>query len=151
MQTIEFDINGQAYRAAKLDTFKQLHVSRKIGPVVPKLLPAFLKIAESAKAGAAKDDLNGLAAAVDPLVQALAAMTDEDFDYVVHACLAVVQRQQQGNWASVWTPGGGLMFDDIDLGATVQLVAKVVWHSLGPFLSGFLAKVPAMNPAPPAA
>ncbi len=147
MQTIEFDIAGQRYRAAKLDTIKQLHVSRKIGPVLPKLLPVFVKFTESAKAGTPNEDLAGIAAAVEPLAQALADMSDGDFEYVVNTCLAVVLRNQMNNWAPVFVPGGGLMFDDIDLGGTVQLVAKVIWHSLGPFLSGFLASAQATNPA----
>jgi hypothetical protein len=146
MQTIEFEIGGQKYRAAKLDTFKQLHVSRKVGPVLPKLLPVFVQFTKSAKDGAPADDLTAVAAAVEPLTQALADMPDVDFEYVVNTCLAVVQRNQMNNWAPVYSAGGGLMFDDIDLGATVQLVAKVIWYSLGPFLSGFLANAQPTNP-----
>lgn len=146
MQTIEFEIGGQTYRAAKLDTFKQLHVSRKVGPVLPKLLPVFLQFTKSAKDGGPADDLTAIAVAVEPLTQALADMPDADFEYVVNTCLAVVQRSQMNNWAPVYTAGAGLMFDDIDLGATVQLVAKVIWHSLGPFLSGFLANAQPTNP-----
>jgi len=146
MQTIEFDIAGQKYRAAKLDTIKQLHVSRKIGPVLPKLLPVFVQFTRSAKAGEAHEDLEGIAAAVEPLAQVLAEMSDADFEYVVNTCLASVHRNQMNNWAPVFVAGGGLMFDDIDLGATVHLVAKVIWHSLGPFLSGFLARAQATNP-----
>ncbi|MGF6837066.1 hypothetical protein QF001_000933 [Paraburkholderia youngii] len=134
--SLEFEVAGQRYRAEKLDAFKQLHVSRKIAPIVPKLLPMFLKFAE--QGDSMKADLAGMAEAFEPLAQALADMPDADCEYVFNACLAVVARNQGGNWASVWS-GGSLMFDDIDIGAMVQIASKVIWDSLGPFIQGLLA------------
>jgi len=133
--SIEFEIAGHRYRAEKLDAFKQLHVSRKIAPIVPKLLPMFLKF--STMGDSMKADLAGMASAFEPLAQALAEMPDADCEYVFNACLGVVARHQQGNWASIWT-NGGLMFDDIDLGVMVQIAAKVIWDSLGNFIQGLL-------------
>lgn len=133
--SLEFEIAGHRYRAEKLDAFRQLHVSRKIAPIVPKLLPMFLKFAETGDA--IKNDLAGMAQAFEPLAQALADMPDADCEYVFNACLGVVARNQQGNWASIWT-NGGLMFDDIDLGTMVQIAAKVIWDSLGNFIQGLL-------------
>ena len=133
--SIEFEIAGQRYRAEKLDAFKQLHVSRKIAPIVPKLLPMFLKFAQMGES--MKDDLPGMAQAFEPLAQALAEMPDADCEYVFNACLGVVARHQQGNWASIWN--GSLMFDDIDIGVMVQIASKVIWDSLGNFISGLLA------------
>ena len=134
--SLEFEIAGQRYRAEKLDAFKQLHVSRKIAPIIPKLLPMFLKFAE--QKDALKDDLAGMAEAFEPLAQALAEMPDADCEYVFNACLSMVMRNHQNNWASIWV-GGSLMFDDIDLGAMVQITAKVIWDSLGNFTRGLIA------------
>jgi len=138
--SIEFEVAGQRYRAEKLDAFKQLHVSRKIAPIVPKLLPMFMKFAE--QKGALQDDIASMAEAFEPLAQALAEMPDADCEYVFNACLGMVMRNHQGNWASIWT-GGSLMFDDIDLGAMVQIAAKVIWDSLGSFTRGLLANTAA--------
>lgn len=136
--SIEFEIGGQRYRAEKLDAFKQLHVSRKIAPIVPKLLPMFLKFSE--QGDSMKEDLTGMAEAFEPLAQALADMPDADCEYVFNACLGVVARNQLGNWASIWNQNArSLMFDDIDLGVMVQLTAKVIWDSLGNFIRGLLA------------
>jgi hypothetical protein len=136
--SIEFEIGGQRYRAEKLDAFKQLHVSRKIAPIIPKLLPMFQKFAGSKDA--LKDDLDGLAEAFEPLAQALAEMPDADCEHVFAACLGVVSRNQQGNWATIWSQSAkSLMFDDIDLGQMTQIAVKVIWDSLGPFISGLLA------------
>jgi hypothetical protein len=142
--SLEFEIAGQRYRAEKLDAFKQLHVSRKIAPIIPKLLPMFLKFAE--QGDSMKADLAGMAEAFEPLAQALADMSDADCEYVFNACLGVVARHQQGNWASVWS-GGSLMFDDIDMGIMVQIAAKVIWDSLGGFIQGLLSNAKAGSPA----
>lgn len=142
--SLEFEVAGQRYRAEKLDAFKQLHVSRKIAPIIPKLLPMFLKFAE--KKDALKEDLAGMAEAFEPLAQALAEMPDADCEHVFNACLGVVMRKHQNDWASIWA-GGSLMFDDIDLGAMVQITAKVIWDSLGSFTRGLLANAKAGSPA----
>ncbi len=154
---IEFEINGLKFRAGKLDVFKQLHVSRKVAPVLPKLMPVFLEFAKSAQTAAAVVyptgtapaggvDLAAMASAVEPLAKVLAEMPDADVEYVVNACLSVVAINQANNWANVLAPSGIVMFDAVDMPVTVQLVAKVIQDSLGPFLSGFLAKVPPTNP-----
>lgn len=141
--SIEFEVAGHRYRAEKLDAFKQLHVSRKIAPIIPKLLPMFLKFAD--KKEALKDDLEAMAEAFEPLAEALAEMPDADCEYVFNSCLGVVSRHQQNNWASIWA-GGALMFDDIDLGVMVQITSKVIWDSLGAFTRGLLAKANAESP-----
>lgn len=144
--SLEFEISGQRYRAEKLDAFKQLHVSRKIAPIIPKLLPMFMKFAE--QGDSMKADLAGMAEAFEPLAQALADMPDADCEYVFNACLGVVARNQQGNWASVWSQSGkSLMFDDIDLGGMTQITAKVIWDSLGGFIQGLLSNAKAGSPA----
>lgn len=144
--SLEFEIAGQRYRAEKLDAFKQLHVSRKIAPIVPKLLPMFLKFAGNADS--LKDDLAGMAEAFEPLAQALADMPDADCEYVFNACLGVVMRNQQGNWTPIWSQSAkSLMFDDIDLGQMTQIAVKVIWDSLGGFIKGLLAN-PAASPQP---
>ncbi|RQR87727.1 MULTISPECIES: phage tail assembly chaperone [unclassified Burkholderia] len=141
--SLEFEVSGQRYRAEKLDAFKQLHVSRKIAPIIPKLLPMFMKFAE--QKNALQDDISGMAEAFEPLAQALAEMPDADCEYVFNACLSMVMRNHQGNWASIWT-GGSLMFDDIDLGAMVQITSKVIWDSLGAFTRGLLANAKPGSP-----
>jgi len=143
--SIEFEIGGQRYRSEKLDAFKQLHISRKIAPIIPKLLPVFLKFA--GKADALKEDLGALAEAFEPLAQALAEMPDADCEYVFAACLGAVSRNQQGNWAPIWSQNAkSLMFDDIDIGLMTQISVKVIWDSLGGFIKGLLAS-PAASPA----
>lgn len=154
----EFEINGVQYRSGKLDTFKQLHVSRKIAPLVPKVLPAFAAIAqakrsEGAVLGDALDearklgvqDIDLIAKAIEPVTNVLAEMSDADVEYLFATCLVVVQRKQGKDWAPIWR-NDALMFDDIELPQMTQIAMKVIWDNLGPFIQGLLAKQLASNP-----
>ena len=151
--TIEFDIAGVTYLASKLDAFSQLHVSRKISPVLPKLMRALFSIFQKTQGGAlGREDESGetkidtaeitdLAAALEPVAAVLASMPDQDAEYVYSACLSVVSRKHGDTWSPVWNrQHSTCMYDDIDLGVMTQLVARVTLDSLGGFISGLLAK-----------
>ncbi|WP_250512699.1 phage tail assembly chaperone [Caballeronia sp. INDeC2] len=155
----EFEINGVQYRSGKLDTFKQLHVSRKIAPLVPRVLPAFAAIAQvkredGAIIGDALDearklgvkDIDLIAKAIEPVTNVMADMSDADVEYLFANCLTVVQRKQGKDWAPIWR-NDALMFDDIELPQMTQIAMKVIWDNLGPFIQGLLAKQAANNPA----
>lgn len=134
---VEFNLNGQTYRAGKLDAFKQFHLSRKLAPIVPTLIPVFVKLSRD---GDLAKDIAGIAAIVQPFADGIAAMTDADSEYVLSTCLGAVQRSTgQNTWAPIWSQAAkSCMFDDIDLGVMVQLVMQVVQDSLGPFIRGLL-------------
>lgn len=133
---MEFTIGDKNFRAGKLDAFKQLHVSRRVAPIIPTLVPVFIKLA---KDGAMKD-LSGLAELFAPFAEGLAGMSDEASEYVISTCLSVVKRQAEGgNWTPVWNQGAkACMFDDMDLGDLIQICVKVIQDSLGPFIRGLL-------------
>ena len=132
----EFEIAGNTYRIGKLSTFTQLHVSRRMAPLIPKLIPVFVKLF---KDGALTKDLNGLAEILPPLADGIATMSDEDSEYVIGNCLSVVQRSHVNGWTAVWdSQNKACMFDDIDLGVILQLVMRVIQSSLGSFISGLL-------------
>lgn len=144
---IEFEQGGIAYRADKLDAFAQLHVSRKIFPIVPKLIPIFVKLQAGGEA-ALRDDLAGLATAAGPFADALAAMSNADVDYVVKTCLSVVRRNQNGAWSPLIVDGA-LMYADVGLEQILPVVVRVLRDNLGNFIQGLLANQ-AATPAAPA-
>ncbi|MGI1019153.1 phage tail assembly chaperone [Pseudomonas aeruginosa] len=139
----EFSVNGQSYRTTKIDAMRQFHLSRKIAPVIPALIPVFAKLAESQKAEGAKplsSDLASMASLFEPFAEAVASMSDESAEYVMGTCLSVISRQQGTTWAPIWDDRQKVcMFDDIDSGVMLQLAAHVVRESLGPFLAGLLS------------
>jgi hypothetical protein len=132
----ETELNGQTYRIGRLNAFQQLHVSRKIGPLIPKLVPAFVALSSDKDAFADMGKLSEIAA---PFAEAFAEMPDEVVEYVVGTCLGIVQRKQGSAWAPVWSSQGAcLMFDDVDLTTILPLVVRVITDNLGPFISGLL-------------
>lgn len=133
---VEFELQGNTYSVGKMDAFKQFHVSRKIAPIVPTLIPIFVKLAKDKKL---TDDLEAFSLLLGPFAEGIAGMSDESSEYIIATCLAVVKRKQGDTWATIWNNNGKVcMFDDMDLGVIMQLVLRVVQDSLGPFIQGLL-------------
>lgn len=138
---VEFEIGGNNYRAAKLNAFQQLHVSRKLGGVLPKIVPALLAVTEENGT-----DVASLLTAFEPAAEALAAMPEADVDFVFHTCLSVVSRQQGPAWSAIWNQQGKILqFSDIELPQMTEIVFKVLQDSLGPIMAGLIAKAPAVK------
>lgn len=132
---ISIELSGNNYRAGKLDAMRQFHLSRRLAPIIPPLIPVFIKL----KAGGLEQDMLGFASVLGPFADGLAAMSDEDSEYIVGTCLSVVQRQNGKAWANVWDVQGKVcMFDDLELPDMIQLTLRVIQENLGPFISGIL-------------
>jgi hypothetical protein len=135
---IEFDIAGNQYRAGKLNAFQQLHVSRKIAPLIPALIPVFLSV--SKMPGRIKDNIMGLGQVLQPFADGISSLPDDTLEYVISTCLSVVKRHHADVWAPVWSQSAkSMMFDDInDMGTMIPLVVRVIQSNLAPFISGLL-------------
>lgn len=131
----EIELGGQVYRTGKLDAMRQFHLSRRLAPIIPPLIPVFIKL----KNGGLEQDMLGFAGALGPFADGLAAMSDEASEYILGTCLSVVQRKGGKTWANVWDVQGKVcMFDDMQLPDMVQLTLRVIQDNLGPFISGIL-------------
>lgn len=119
----DIEINGNLYRIGHMDARKQFHVSRRLAPLLAGL------------GSALADKKSDLAATFQPIAEALSKMSNEDMDYVLDNCLAVVSRQQGNQFAPVMSRGGGMMFEDIDLPTMMQLAIAVIRENLGGFFS----------------
>lgn len=148
-------IGGNEYQIGKLLPFDQFHVSRKIAPIIPTIAPMLSEFIsggwaekvtqlqapqeseEGDKPNLPKVDLQPLADSSKPFFDALAAMPEQDADYVITKCLAVVQRRPAdgGSWAKV-CPTKHLMFDDMDMSVILPLVITVLRVNLGAFMAG---------------
>lgn len=132
----EFEINGNQYRIGKLSAFNQFHVSRKIAPILPTLIPVFVKLS---KGGGLSGDLSGFAEVLEPFTEGIAAMSDEASEYVLNTCLSIVQRNNDGAWRPVWSQQHkACMFEDIDLSVMINLAIRVIRDSLEPFIRGLV-------------
>ncbi|HDR9290382.1 TPA: hypothetical protein QDB46_005581 [Burkholderia multivorans] len=144
----EIELNGTRYAIGKLSAMQQFHVSRRIAPIIPPMIPVLLQFYEemdkTEKVSA--DEKQGVLALVtsvapvlQPFADALAGLKDEDAEYVFGTCLSVVERWQGAGWAKVWNfTHKTAMFDDIGIDVMLPLVVRVVVANLGSFISGLL-------------
>ncbi|MFJ7312519.1 phage tail assembly chaperone [Pseudomonas sp. NPDC098747] len=146
----EFELGDITFRINKLDAFKQFHLSRKVAPILPTLIPIFTKLATTARETGNTEsdnalltplsgDIGGMAEVMTPLAEGIAEMSDEAAEYILGTCLSVVQRRQDDKWYPVWnTQQRVCLFDDLDLGVMIKLAIRVITDSLGPFIRGML-------------
>ena len=150
----ELEIGGNTYRINSMPAMTQFHVMRKLGPVLPGIVPVLAQAAatlpqgDSQEAGGAMATVDGVAAiamAAQPLLDGLASMADADAEYVINHCLSAVMRRDSGgkSWSAVHRDGV-TMFDDIDLMTSMQ----IVWAVLRENYTGFFrAASTALAPA----
>lgn len=122
---MEFEVNGVKYKTQKMNAFDQLHVARKLAPVVGAI--------GNISALAAGD-----ASVFGSLVKAISDLPEEDCNVVLHKCLAAVSRGDTTpagtTWAPIWNAQAKrLMFDDIDLIVMLQITGRVIQDSLSSF------------------
>ncbi|WP_110993115.1 phage tail assembly chaperone [Pseudomonas sichuanensis] len=135
----EFQLGDNTYRISKLSVFNQWHLSRKVAPIIPTLIPVFVKLQQASGVSPLSGDLAGMAELITPFADGIANMDNESSEFILSTCLSVVQRKQGDAWVPIWSNKGAVcMFDDIDLGSMIQLCFRVIKESLGPFFSGML-------------
>jgi hypothetical protein len=134
-----FTLGEHHYRSGKLNLFQQVHVVRRLVPVMGPLV-RFAELQSIEPTDDPNEALERQMQIVVPFFEAFAKMSDEDVNYVLATCLGVVARQQGGNgtqpqlWADVWNAQARrLMFDDIDMPVAIQ----ICWNVIQDNLSGF--------------
>ena len=139
-------INGIEYQIGKLPVIEQLHVGRRLAPLLAHAIPALLALRTDEASDESKSDLGMLilSAAAVPMADVLARMSNEDVEYVVKQCLDVCQRKQPKGWAKV-AASGAIMFADIEADTVIALVKSVVEVSLGRFFPTGQSESPAPN------
>lgn len=154
----QIKIGQHDYTVGRLNALDQLHVSRKIAPIVPKIMPILTELAKGDLAklfdkiessnkdqDAAEllqqldesdlDGLDGLSDALSPLMGVFSEMNEDDVNYLIHKCLSVVRRG-----GSLVSRNGAIMFDDMDLNQILPLVIASIRLNLGNFIQGLFTK-----------
>lgn len=117
-------IKDNAYTIGKLDAMTQLHISRRLLPILVSLgiTPTDLVTGTVPKIG----DLLG------PVASVLSTMPEEDVDYIVFNSLRVVRRMV-GDQPAVVLSDSRFMFSDMDMPTILRLVVAVVQENFGGF------------------
>ena len=116
---MDLTIGARTFTTGKLDAFKQLHVARRLMPVLTQMS-------------------GGLADSLPKMAEALATMSDSDVDYIIGACLKVTRLHQPSGLAPLVNGHGQLMFQDLELDALIQIASAVIRENLGGFFQGGL-------------
>lgn len=144
-----FEAGGHRYRiAGKLDAIKQFHVVRRLAPLVSAFqgvdLAALRPEAQTSDPETAAAAMQGL---VGPLAQGVAKISDADSEYVLAACMGVVERDLGGGtgWGPVWSaPARAMMYADITFIELITIVGRVLMANVGDF--GFALPRPGQPP-----
>lgn len=144
------EISGHQYQFGKLSAMKQWNVLRRVAPAMVGVLGmANLKAAAAADGGENQFDVKDLIDKIEPFLDAMSKLSDEDNAYVIDACLSVVTRGQEGDrgWAPVGS-SSALMFQDIDLLVMMRLVFEAGRENLLGFFAAFQQMYPGLLAAP---
>lgn len=137
----EFEIDGKQFRFERLSAMQQFHVSRKIAPLIPPLMPVFVQVQNDVKRGKRmQDELEILGPMLQPLADGLAGMKDEDAEFVFNACLSVMRYKHGENWIAMWNSTGkvAMVMELNDISLLLRLVVRVIVESLASFMQGFV-------------
>lgn len=138
---MEFELGGHAYKAGRLDAMTQLHVVRRLAPILTTLRA----VAEEGAAGAAAPE-----AVLQRAVEALGDVSDNSVEYVIARCMERVQRKIEGDrgWVPAWNKAAGKpQFDDIGGFHLLTIASRVVMNELGPFFEGLASSLTGGSPA----
>jgi hypothetical protein len=85
---MDFEIKGKQYRAAKLSVFDQLKVSRKLLPLIAKLVSdaSMLRAAAQNKTASKEQLFSVLETILPKIADVLADMPDETVNSILHPC-----------------------------------------------------------------
>jgi len=136
-----FESSGKHYRVGRLDIFDQVHIVRKLMPVIASGLDS--KMLENVKSF---DDLKEfsisalLRSMAIPFSLAIAHMDKESVEFVLRTCLSVCERREDAgngnyNWAAVQAANGRMMYNDIELLDVFRIVSEVVRVNLASFFA----------------
>lgn len=134
----EIDIAGQEYACGKLAIRAQLHVARRLSPLLGHLAPM---MAQAVNGGG--ELAISPVAALAALSETVRELSDADLDYILDHCLECVRFRQGERWAPLRAPNGMMMLQAADdLAVQLRLVWEVLSESLANFSLGTLLPFP---------
>lgn len=115
------EVGGRSYRISFLDAVRQVHLARRLSPVVT-------------------------ANSFSAIAHALQEMSQENADYVINTCLEAVEFKQVVNnhdvWAKLQIRPGVLQIGDLEGGDVMEIVVHVARENVGSFFDRMIALVP---------
>lgn len=141
---VEFVIGEHTYRTRKLNAFQQLHVARKVLPLLSAVVKAsdqnvVDQIKQARGATATADDApstsnESIARIMEIVSKAVNDLPEEDLDFIVKTCMGSLLLKQDRGWAAIYNEDAeDFQFDFITLPLMLQLTFRVIQENLGDF------------------
>lgn len=137
-----FTVGGHEYRSDPIDALTQFHVSRRLSPVVLALAPLIgLGTTVEELTSVITTDIGNNLRILQPAIDAVAKMPDDDVNYVILKTMARVHRGVKNpntgsidSWTPVWNSAVGMLqYEDIGMVEMIQIVWIVLRENLGSF------------------
>lgn len=130
----EVEVGGYTYRLRPLMPMQQLHVVRRLAPVLVSL---------GVTVGAdGKPIMGNPFEMLTPAADVLAAMPDETVEYLINTCLAAVDRKTTNGYARVIVNNANMFNAEMDIGVMFQLTWEVGKANLSGFMRTLQSLVP---------
>lgn len=141
---MDFKSGDYNFRIEKLNAFEQLHLSRKIAPLLPALAPILMRW-RARKGDLLSTQILEIAELAEPFAVALADMKDVDAEQVLMTALSKVKVQTDVSrdvWMPVFAPGTHMtsVAELNDLGKLLPVAIKSIMFNLGNFMDGLLTR-----------
>lgn len=146
---LEFEIDGQKFKARPLSADVQFTLLRKASPLlasgIGEFLPLYMKLKKEGLGKIEDIPLDRLVELLMPISKNLASLPEDDFRFIMRACLSQCEWFRDGVWAHIWNAQASIsMFEEINDDAMLQLriVVSVFSWSLTPFFRAGLSALP---------
>lgn len=138
----DFEIGARKFKLNKLDAFEQMHVVRRLAPILGDLLPLAVKAQKDLKGKTVDDMSEKDLEAFAPILTGFSKLSDQDFDRVIVSLCSCVEISSGAGWARVATKNAGMMFQDLEMGELLQIAGRSLMFNL----AGFFATLPQVSP-----
>jgi hypothetical protein len=124
---MEIEIDSNIYRIGKLNAKQQFHLMRRITPIL-------ISYADIDSSNNLEKSLKQTLMAMKPIMDAIAAMSDSDSEYVIDLCLSACEIQDGSRFQKI-SVNGSMLYSHIDMTTMMKLVKEVISENLGNFLN----------------
>lgn len=130
--SFEFEIDGRAYKARRLDAFAQMALLSKVSPLIAagfgEVVAFIVAMRKEGIASLADAPLERAAGLIAPVARELAKLSEDDQRGIIAACLASVERKADGQgWAKIWNDAANRAASD-DIQNDLFLILKITFQ-----------------------
>jgi hypothetical protein len=130
-----FKIGAREFKLLKIDTFKQWHIARRLGPIIGDIIPVAqrLKPVFEQQGISETEKFEAVAKLFQPIMNGLSKLSDADSDFILLGLCSSVEMKNSGVWSRVVHEKAGLMFQDLELPELLQIAGRAFQFNLAGF------------------